>query len=65
MNITRRHLAVAGVLALGGGGLWRSSSVVAESADEAAVAQAVEVLQKQGGTWKLLARQSVRTPQAT
>ena len=46
MHITRRHLAVAGALALGGLGLWRSSSAVAESADEAAVAQAVEALRK-------------------
>ena len=46
MNITRRHLAVAGTLALGGLGLVRRSSAVAESADEAAVAQAVEALRK-------------------
>jgi hypothetical protein len=46
MRITRRHLAVAGALALGGIGLLQSSSAVAESADEAAVAQAVEALRK-------------------
>jgi hypothetical protein len=46
MRITRRHLAVAGALALGGLGLWPRSSAVAESADEAAVAQAVEALRK-------------------
>jgi hypothetical protein len=46
MRITRRHLAVTGALALGGWGLLRSSSAVAESADEAAVAQAVEALRK-------------------
>jgi hypothetical protein len=46
MRITRRHLAVAGALALGSLGLWQSSSAVAESADEAAVAQAVEALRK-------------------
>ena len=46
MRITRRHLAVAGALALGGLGLWQRSSAVAESADEAAVAQAVEALRK-------------------
>ena len=46
MSITRRHLVAAGALALGGVGLWRSSSAVAESADEAAVAQAVEALRK-------------------
>ncbi|HEY5867911.1 MAG TPA: nuclear transport factor 2 family protein [Candidatus Tectomicrobia bacterium] len=44
--MTRRHLAVAGALALGGLGLWQRSSAVAESADEAAVAQAVEALRK-------------------
>ena len=44
MRITRRHLAVAGALALGGLGLWQRSPAVAESADEAAVAQAVEAL---------------------
>src|SRR5215510_2748626 len=46
MRITRRHFAVAGALALGGVGLLRSSSAVAESADEAAVAQAVEAFRK-------------------
>ena len=46
MNITRRHLAVAGTLALGGLGLLRRSSAVAASADETAVAQAVEALRK-------------------
>ena len=46
MSITRRHLVAAGTLALGGLGLLRSSSVVAESAEEAAVAQAVEALRK-------------------
>jgi hypothetical protein len=46
MRITRRHLAVAGALALGGVGLLRSSPTVAASADEAAVAQAVEALRK-------------------
>ena len=46
MSITRRHLTVAGALALGGLGLLRSSSAVAASADEAAVGQAVEALRK-------------------
>lgn len=46
MSITRRHFAVAGALALGGFGLWRRSSALAASADEAAVAQAVEALRK-------------------
>ena len=45
MHITRRDLAVAGALALGGWGLWRHSAV-AESADEAAVARAVEALRQ-------------------
>jgi hypothetical protein len=46
MRLTRRHLTMAGALALGGLGLWQSSSVVAASADEAAVAQAIEALRK-------------------
>ena len=46
MRITRRHLTIAGALALSSVGLWRSSSAVAASADEAAVAQAVEALRK-------------------
>jgi len=46
MQITRRHLTVAGALALGSVGLWGSGSVVAQSADEAAVAQAVEGMRK-------------------
>ena len=46
MSITRRHLVAASALALGGLGLLRSSSAVAESADEAAVAKAVEALRK-------------------
>jgi ketosteroid isomerase-like protein len=46
MSITRRHMVVAGALALGGLGLLRSSSAVAESAEEAAVGQAVEALRK-------------------
>ena len=46
MSITRRHLTIAGALALGGVGLLRSSSAVAESADEAVVGQAVEALRK-------------------
>ena len=46
MHITRRYLTMAGALALGSVGLWRSSLVVAASADEAAVAQAVEALRK-------------------
>src|SRR5262245_4379980 len=46
MSITRRHLTMVGALALGGAGLWRKSSAVAASADEAAVAAAVEALRK-------------------
>ncbi len=46
MSITRRHLAVAGALTLGGLGLLRSSPAIATSADEAAVGQTVEALRK-------------------
>jgi uncharacterized protein DUF4440 len=46
MRITRRDLTMTGTLALAGMGLWRSSAAVAESADEAAVAQAVEAMRK-------------------
>jgi hypothetical protein len=46
MSITRRHLVAASALALGGIGVLRVSSAVAQSADEAAVAKAVEALRK-------------------
>ena len=46
MHVTRRNLAVAGVLALGTSSLLHSAAVVAESSDEAAVNQAVEALRK-------------------
>jgi len=46
MTITRRHLVAAGALALGGWGLLRTSSAGAQSAEEAAVARAVESLRK-------------------
>ena len=46
MSITRRHLTMVGALALGSVGLWRSTSAMAASADEAAVAAAVEALRK-------------------
>jgi hypothetical protein len=46
MHVTRRNLAVAGVLALGTSSLLHSAAVVAESSDEAAVNQAVEPLRK-------------------
>ena len=46
MNVTRRHLVATGTLALGGMALMRSSSAVAQSADEAAVAKAVAGLRQ-------------------
>ena len=46
MTITRRHLVAAGAVALGGLGLLRSSPAVAQSAEEAAVAKAVEALRQ-------------------
>ena len=46
MSITRRHMVTASALALGGWGLLRTSSAVAQSADEGAVAKAVEALRK-------------------
>ena len=46
MNVTRRHLVATGALALGGVVLMRSSSAVAQSADEAGVAKAVEALRQ-------------------
>lgn len=46
MSITRRHLVAASALALGGVGLLRSSPAIAQSAEEAAVAKAVEALRK-------------------
>ena len=46
MSITRRHLVAASALALGGVGLLRSTEAVAQSAEEAAVAKAVEALRQ-------------------
>jgi len=46
MEISRRHLAAAGALALGALNLLQSASSAAESADEAAVDKAVEALRK-------------------
>jgi ketosteroid isomerase-like protein len=46
MEITRRHLAAAGALAVGMSGLLESTSSFAESAEEAAVDKAVETLRK-------------------
>ena len=46
MKIARRHLVATGALALGGVALMRSSSAIAQSADEAGVAKAVEALRE-------------------
>src|SRR5262245_8455077 len=46
MNVSRRDVAVAGLVALGMSGLPLGSSVGADPADEAAVAQNVETLRK-------------------
>ena len=46
MDLTRRQMAVAGVLALGVSSLLRSAPAAAVSADEEAVASAVEALRK-------------------
>ena len=46
MSITRRHLVAASALALGGVGLLRTTEAVAQSAEEAAVAKAVEALRQ-------------------
>lgn len=47
MEITRRHLAMAGALALGGVSLGlRPTAALAAAADEAAVGQTVEALRK-------------------
>lgn len=44
--MTRRHLAAAGALVLGGASLMQSDPACAESAEEAAVDKAVEALRK-------------------
>ena len=46
MDITRRHLVAASVLTVGGWSLLRGASAEAQSADEAAVAKAIEALRK-------------------
>jgi ketosteroid isomerase-like protein len=46
MRITRRHLTVAGLLALGATSVAPTRLSLAESPDEAAVAQAAEALRK-------------------
>jgi|SRR6266446_634946 ketosteroid isomerase-like protein len=46
MRFSRRRLAIAGALALGTTSLLGGPAAVAESADEASVAQAIEALRK-------------------
>ena len=46
MNIDRRHLAIAGAVALGASSLLRNTAALAASADETAVGEAVEELRK-------------------
>lgn len=46
MEITRRNLAVAGVLAIGAASLLQSGTAMADSADATAVDKAVEALRK-------------------
>jgi ketosteroid isomerase-like protein len=46
MEMTRRHLAAAGALVLGGASLMQGDPACAESAEEAAVDKAVEALRK-------------------
>ena len=46
MELSRRHLAAVGALALGASSLLQHSPALAESGDEAAVKQAVETLRK-------------------
>src|SRR6516165_7403626 len=46
MDVTRRNLAVAGMLALGASSLLHNAAAAAESGDEAAVSQAVDALRK-------------------
>lgn len=46
MHVTRRHLAVAGAVALGTASLLRSPAALADAADEAAVKGNVEALRK-------------------
>jgi hypothetical protein len=67
MNVSRRDLVVAGAFAFGASSLLLGDSVGAQGGDEAAVATttrtgALQVWQKQEGTWKLLARQGFRLP---
>jgi len=46
MHLTRRNLAVAGALVLGSASWLRSSAVLADASDEAAVKENVEALRK-------------------
>jgi ketosteroid isomerase-like protein len=46
VDVTRRNLAVAGALALGGANLLRASAAFADASDEAAVKGSVEALRK-------------------
>jgi ketosteroid isomerase-like protein len=46
MPVTRRHLAIAGALALGTSHLLRSSAALADTADEPAVKEAIEAMRK-------------------
>jgi len=46
MEITRRNLAAAGVLAIGAASLLQSGTAMADSADATAVDKAVEALRK-------------------
>ena len=46
MNVSRRDFAVAGAVALGASGLLLSGPTGANAADEAAVAESVEILRK-------------------
>jgi ketosteroid isomerase-like protein len=46
MDVTRRNLAIVGVVALGAAGLLGSPAVLADAGDEAAVKDSVEALRK-------------------
>ena len=46
MDVTRRDVVVAGALTLGASGFWLAGSASAQSSDEAAVSESVEVLRK-------------------
>jgi hypothetical protein len=60
MEITRRHLAAASVLALGTSSLLQRAPSLADSAEEAAVDKAVEALRK-----ALLEKDKARLEQLT